>query len=136
MARRVSFSGRHLLLDEIHHHHRDVRDALLLYYRQGHDGFELGFLGYTAAGLDSELNARLIEVDVASCFSLLAAVEAAFRIDYLRRSYLKMKDPISRDLRELHKRQGARVSFEHDIPRCVEGTLNSAANDRRAAWCS
>ena len=115
MARRVRFSGRRLSLEGIARHHRDLQEALRLYYRPGHDGFESRFLGYSAADIARDLAACLGEVDVASSFSVIAMLEAAFRIDYLQRNYQKRRDPISRDFRKLHKGRGSKASLEDEI---------------------
>jgi hypothetical protein len=131
VARRVRFSRRHLSPEDIAGHHRDLQEALRIYYQPGHDGFDLRFRGYTAADLDRELD----EVDVGSSFTLMAAVEASFRIDYLQRAYLKRKDPVSRAFRVLHKRRGAGVSLEDDILDVWKAHVNQTRliGDLRAA---
>jgi len=47
--------------------------------------------------------------------SLLAAVEAAFRIDYLQRCYQKKKDDVSRQFWDIYKEKDTRASLEDDI---------------------
>ena len=44
--------------------------------------------------------------------SILAALEAAFRIDYLQRCYKRLRDPLSRAFRNAHQEKGARVPLE------------------------
>jgi hypothetical protein len=58
---------------------------------------------------------RLAEIDINSSLSLLSAVEAAFRFDYLQRCYMKKKDPLSRTFRGIHKHKGSRALLEDDI---------------------
>jgi hypothetical protein len=139
MPRRVGFSDRHLSLEEIAQHHKDLEQALRLYFREGHDLFAQRFFGYAASELAAELSERLYEIEVASAFSVMAALEAAFRIDYLLRNYEKRKDPVSRDLRALHKRKGTNASLEDDIfrvwsahisPPSIIGDLRGAFNFR------
>lgn len=47
--------------------------------------------------------------------SLLSAVEAAFRIDYLQRCYQKKKDNVSREFWEIYKEKETRASLKDDI---------------------
>ncbi len=47
--------------------------------------------------------------------NLLAALEAAFRVDFLQRCYKKGKDPVSREFRKLYASEGIYVSLEEDI---------------------
>ena len=47
--------------------------------------------------------------------TLLAAVEAAFRIDYLQRCYKKKKDVVSRQFRRIYKEKETRASREDEI---------------------
>jgi hypothetical protein len=46
---------------------------------------------------------------------LLSALEAAFRIDYLQRSYQRKKDKLSKTFRNLHQQKGSRASLEENI---------------------
>jgi hypothetical protein len=52
------------------------------------------------------------EFDLLAIFDLLAAAEAAVRIDFLNRAYHGKGDPISRQFRKLFKKQRARVRLE------------------------
>jgi hypothetical protein len=63
------------------------------------------------------LQTRLEELDRSSVFSLLSALEAAFRIDYLQRCQAKKKkrENISYAFREIYKEKGKRASFKDDI---------------------
>ena len=47
--------------------------------------------------------------------SLLAAVEAAFRIDYLQRCYQRKKDGVSRQFWEIYKEKETRASLEDEL---------------------
>ncbi len=115
MRKRVSFSGEHQELTQIAAHHSDVTDALRLYFRPADGPYQARFAGYSLAELKDELRARLAEVDRTSALSVLSALEAAFRIDYLQRCYAKKKDGVSRAFRKIYQHKGPRPALEEDI---------------------
>jgi hypothetical protein len=115
MADRVSFSGKNLTLADIAGYYADVEAAIRGYYADTSATFAVRFAHYTRTEVHAEMDQRLMEHDHASALIALAAVEAAFRIDYLLRVDTKQKDRLSRALRDLHKEKGARVSLEEDI---------------------
>ena len=47
--------------------------------------------------------------------TLLASIEASFRVDYQQRHYFKKKDPLSRAFRALHREKQQNVSLLDDI---------------------
>lgn len=124
MAKRVSFSGDHLGLPEIAAHHRDLESSLTLYFSAGSPSYVVRFVGYAAAEVAGELGERLEEADLTSSLTVLAAVEAAFRIDYLQRCYGKGKDPVSCALREIHKERQQYASLEDEI---FEAWINNSS---------
>ena len=73
------------------------------------------FAGYTPDEVRNEMNARLEEHERTTSLNLLAALEAAFRIDFLQRCYERRKDRLSRALRQIYTQQERRVSLEDDI---------------------
>ena len=73
------------------------------------------FRGYTEEEIADQLKGRLGELNHTSSFTLLSALEAVFRIDYLQRVYKKKKDSLSREFRQLHHDKGNQVSLENDI---------------------
>lgn len=115
MARKISFSGQNLSLHEVASHHRDVEDGLTLFFSLSSPSYPIRFLGYRSDEVSKELHDRLAELDRHSTMILLAAVEAAFRVDYLQRCYHKGKDEISRHFREIYKDKNTRASLEDDI---------------------
>jgi hypothetical protein len=115
MARRVSFSGRNLPIHEIANHQLDIEAALRQYFSRTSPRFTDRFVGYTEEEVKIELDNRLEESKLTACLSLLASVEAAFRIDYLQRSYQKDKEPISKALRAVYSSKGKNASLEDDI---------------------
>lgn len=112
---RVSFSRQHLELDEIGRHHLDVEASIRSYFDFGNVRSAVRFAGYTSEEIQQEMKSLLEEQDRAASMNLLAALEAAFRVDFLQRCYRKRKDPVSRVFRELHARKGMYVSLEDDI---------------------
>ncbi|MGO4879723.1 MAG: hypothetical protein ACLP59_02740 [Bryobacteraceae bacterium] len=101
MASRVSFSGEHLALPEIAAHHRDLESSLTLFFSAGSPSYLVRFDGYKATQVTDELRGRLNEADLTSSLTVLSSVEAAFRIDYLKRCYRRGKDPVSRAFRDI-----------------------------------
>jgi hypothetical protein len=79
---------------------------------------------------------RVKETELRSSLAVLASLEAAFRIDYLRRSQKRRKGALSRAFREIYRKKGERASLEEDIfgtwlrnsdvPRWVIGRLRGA----------
>jgi hypothetical protein len=115
MAKRVSFSGEHLGLPEVAAHRQDLASSLTLYFPAASPSHLVRFVGYAGSEVTSELVERLAEADLTSSLTVLAAVEAAFRIDYLKRCYRKGKDPVSRALREIYKEKQQHASLEDEI---------------------
>ena len=115
MRKRISFSGEHQELTQIAAHHSDVAEALQLYFRPADGRYHARFTGYSLAELKDDLHSRLAEVDRTSALSVLSALEAAFRIDYLQRCYAKKKDRVSRAFRTIYKQKGSRATLAEDI---------------------
>jgi hypothetical protein len=115
MPDRVAFSRQHPSIQEVALYYDDMEKSLRLYFSPVAPSYKLRFAGYSDAKVENELDGRLAELDMAAALTLLAAIEAAFRIDYLQRCYLKKKGPVSRAFRSLHKEKGTKVSLEDDI---------------------
>lgn len=111
MAERVSFSGRHQSLADVALFRRDTAAALRGLATPGQPTPDL-LVGLSRA----ELGERLDELDRLATLALLAAVEARFRIDYLRRCYeRKPRDDLTRRFRSLYAAKATLASFEEDI---------------------
>lgn len=115
MAKKVSFSGENLSLAEAAIHHNDTESALRLFFSTASPSYPVRFAGYKSDEVREELGDRLAELDYNTTMTLLAAVEAAFRIDYLQRCYQKKRDSVSRQFRELYKVREIRASLEDEI---------------------
>ena len=119
MPRKVKFSLQHQDLAQIALHHNDLTEAIKRYFKTADGSYLERFGGYTPRELAEELQNRAAEIDRASVFSLLSAVEAAFRIDYLQRGQAKKKkrEDISKELRSIYQEKGTRASFkDHILP--------------------
>ncbi len=115
MANRVSLSGDHLGLTKIATHHQDLESSLTLYFSAASPNYSLRFVGCAANEVTDELVDRLNEADLTSSLTILAAVEAAFGIDYLQRCYGREKDPLSRAFRNIYKAKQQHASLEDEI---------------------
>jgi predicted CopG family antitoxin len=111
MANRL-FAERTPSLNEMYWQFADSRDALRAYYAQRN---ALKFAGYTVAEINQELEVRLNENALLNSLSLIAFIEAFFRVDFLHRVEKKKKDPVSRVFRALAKRKKKRISLDEDI---------------------
>ena len=115
MPERVTFSKRHPDIQRLARYYDDVAKSLRLYFSPAAPLYSVRFETYRPDEINTEMNERLAELDMATALSIFAAVEAAFRIDYLQRCYRKEKDSMSRAFRHLHKKKGIRVSLEDEI---------------------
>ncbi len=110
-SKRVSFSFQKLLINEIESYYVISEKALRTFYQSS----DHHFVGYTLDELDEELDNYIDELDKSCAFTVLAAIEAHLRVDYLQRCYNKEKDNLSRDFRALYKNKGTSVSLSDDI---------------------
>lgn len=115
MVKKVSFSKQHQEISQIEVYYADMTEATREYFKPRTEKLSERFLGYTISELNTERDERLAELDRTSSLSILSAIEAAFRIDYLQRCYQKKKDPLSRAFFKIHKLKGSNASFEDDI---------------------
>lgn len=105
-------STRNLELNEIYAYFDDSEAALKDYFKTKHGP---RFLGYTQAEVDEDLDSRISELELSTSLTILASVEAAFRLDYLTRCRLKKKDPLSKELRRIHKAVKEKAKLEDQI---------------------
>ena len=85
MTERITFSGQHLGIENIASHVADVETALRRYFFEVRSQ-SLTFIGYTREKLAMELEQRIEEEEKLASLSILAALEAAFRIDFFATS--------------------------------------------------
>ena len=111
-ARRVTFSGEHLPLVQIAQYYSDIEASVKNYF--SFDNRRLGerFVGYTSLEMEREMYSVLAEHARSTSMSILAALEATFRMDFLQRCYKRRRDPLSRSFRALHQQKGQHVSLK------------------------
>ena len=102
-------------LEQIATHHALLEDAVRLYYSPSNPRFTILFEFDTPEEVRSKRDSTLHETGAASAMTLLASIEASFRVDYQQRHYFKKKDPLSRAFRALHREKQQNVSLLDDI---------------------
>jgi hypothetical protein len=113
MARiRLSKSLQHLNYSDVADMFNIREKALRLFYSSLNPEYNLMFVGYSDEEILDELNENLKEIERDACLNLLAAIEAAFRIDYAIRVEERDKDDISRRFRELFQEYQYRMPLE------------------------
>ncbi len=115
MVSRINFSFKNVDLREYALNYEDMEKSLRFYFGAAAVMASARFVGYTSVEVLRQLDDRLEELDKTAAMTVLAALEAAFRIDYLQRCYGRKKDPVSRAFREIYKKKMARPSLEDDI---------------------
>ena len=108
---RVSFSGEHLVLPRISQHHGDIEASVRDYFSLRNPTLGPRFAGYTPSEVQQEMASVLKENERSTCMTILASLEAAFRLDYLQRCYMKGKDTLSREFRHIHASKGLPCFF-------------------------
>ena len=111
----VRLSGQHLELDRIARQHRDVEAAVRDYFSASNPRSTRRFIGYTEEEILSERTSLLEEHGRGTSMTVLAALEAAFHVDFLQRCYGREKDAVSTEFLKLYASKGARVSLGGDI---------------------
>ena len=109
--KRVPFSNEELPIKEIEAYFVTTEKALRSFYQINN----LYFTTYTVEELNNELERRIEELDKSTAFTILAAIEAHLRVDFLQRCYNKEKDSLSKRFRNLNKKKGSSVSLSDDI---------------------
>lgn len=115
MRRARSFSGQNVDIRSYALHHQNSERSLKLYFSAEASSFQIRFIGYELAEVAEELGERLAELDLTSTLTVLGALEAAFRIDYLLRCDLNKRDPISRAFQNIYRDKKDRARLDEDI---------------------
>ena len=102
-------------LRQIAEHHAVIEKAICLYYSQANPSFRQLFIPDTPNKIRTQRDMRLQEACAASALTLLAAIEASFRVDYLLRNHLGEEDTLSRAFRNLYRNKGNTASFSGAI---------------------
>ena len=114
MPRRVSFDDPPAL-GQIAAHHAVLEKAIWLYYSRANPSYSELFAFDTYDEIRAKRDATLLEARAASAMTLLASIEASFRVDYLQRTYAKKRDDLSRAFRTLYSQKEQKASFSRDI---------------------
>jgi hypothetical protein len=115
MVKRVTFVSKRNKLTDIHNHYVDCEAALKHYLNLNTIDDTDRYFGMSEIELRELRELRVGELNSTSSFSLLAEIEALFRVDYLYRNYEKLKDPISREMRALYSVKDVRAALVEDI---------------------
>ena len=134
-ARRVTFSGEHLSLVEIAQYYNDIEASVRNYFSFDNLHSDDRFVGYTPLEMEHEIYSVLEEHALSTSMSILAALEATFRMDFLQRCYERRRDDLSRSFRALHRQRGQYVPLKDifsqwqsypGIPRSIISDLERA----------
>jgi len=123
----VSFSNKNLAIDQVHQYFLDTTRAQRFYHSDASPDFRERFIGYTKEDLLNELEISLAETEMLSVFSVLAAVEAAFRVDFLYRCKSKKRDKVSKHFRNTYRTNGEKVRLEDILDVWQEYSAGSKA---------
>ena len=113
MSNKVAFSNEHSTLEDIEQYFFDSERALESYFLG--DTVPASFVGYTLYELQDELKSRKESLDRMCSLEILSTLEARFRVDYLVRCQRKKRDPFSKKLRAIYRKQQNRASLVDDI---------------------
>jgi hypothetical protein len=89
--------------------------SLRLYFSAVNPDFLELFFGETDSEVQDKLNYQLKEINKDACLSLLAAIEAKFRLDYNLRGQRRFRDGLSKKCKDLFREKEQRVSLEEQI---------------------
>jgi hypothetical protein len=115
MDDRAASSEQALSLEEIAKYHEDAVSSLKFYFDEAPPSIER-FFDSTPQERVGELKKRIDETALRSILITLAALEASFRIDYEDRCRRRLKDSLSRALRDVYRQRGAKKTrLDEDI---------------------
>lgn len=108
-------SSKYIDFDYFESHYIDIEAALRGYFDFTNCKSIERFFALTKEEVKNQLDVRLKEHDMATSLSVLAAVEALFRNDYLRRYKERRRDVVSKKLRLIYKEKKEKANLESDI---------------------
>lgn len=112
--KRIDFnpSGLNLDLLDIAHHFELINSAMASYYNDNGASFLARYAFSRVQQIELEYEKARREFEVTVCLTILAALEASFRLDYLVRVDRKLKDELSRAFIKIYRRSKTKVGFE------------------------
>lgn len=114
MPDRVSFSDLEQSLEEIAFQHENLEISLFEFFAGDSPKLHARF---PTEKRDDARDLCLAELDLSSSMSVMSALEAAIRRDYLIRAYERRRDTLSREFRVLHREVGNRAKIDKDLLR-------------------
>lgn len=99
----------------IGYRYQEACNALDIYFSRVNPNFGMLFAGLTSGDVIERHRISLEELELDFSLTLLAAMEAALRIDFAQRCEKRLRDPLSREFRRLHRQIGPKVHLEDDI---------------------
>ena len=114
MADRVSFSDQEQSLEDIAFQHENLEISLFEFFASDSPRLQERF---PTEKRDDARDLCLEELDFSSSMSVMSALEAAIRRDYLSRVYERRRDALSREFKTLHGEVENRAKLEkHLLP--------------------
>jgi hypothetical protein len=103
-------------IEDIVGHYTDITQSLRLYFSKENPDHDIIFFGESPASVKERYHDNLREVEWNCILNMLAALEAAFRLDYLYRSVSRVKrDRISVECKKLYRLKQDKARLEADI---------------------
>jgi hypothetical protein len=109
-VKQISINPDQLTVDQVWEYYQNIRDILDQMYEQAKDFGRHNpsapfpqFFGMNIQEIDEFFQKNLEEADRQACLFLIAAAEAALRVDFLQRVYKKKTDDVSRLFRDIYK---------------------------------
>jgi len=110
MAKHFHANSDYPKYPEIVRHHSTTKKAIENYFDSSAD-----LLGTPEKEVKSLRSAALVHQEKQDMLTLLAFLETCFRVDYLLRKEMNLKDHFSKDLIRTFNRRNKRASLEKDI---------------------
>lgn len=110
--RAVSFSDQEQSLEDIAIYYADVQAGIFEFFA-GRSQVLLS--RYADARIDDARNYSLTELNFTSSLSVLSSIEAAIRLDYLRRVYGRWRDPLSKAMKTLYREKENSARLEDEL---------------------
>ena len=115
MDERSGVAEQVLSLEEIARYHEDAVSSLKFYFKEAPSSIGR-FFDSTPEERTVELKKRIDETSLRSILVTLAALEASFFIDYEIRCKRRLKDNLSKALRNVYRKRGAKKArLDEDI---------------------
>lgn len=112
---KLSEKLHNLSIDDVNNQYNINVIAIKQYYSKDNKDYDKIFAFNTENEIREELNKTVNEFDKEISLTLLAAIEAMFKVDFIIRCRIRDKSIVTRKFRELYKVKFDKVSLEEDI---------------------